>query len=356
MKEFFTHVTILMLHFFCSVFSRFLPGGRFMARETTKLFLAMVMFLSATPVAADTKDNEARALFAEGRELFEAEKFHDASLKFRAAYSVSPNFRLLYNIAQSEAAARRYGQALEAFEQYLADAGDDITTERIDEVRQEIERLKSMVGFIEVETIRGAQIRIDGEPRGIAPVFGGVPVVAGKIHTVDVVVNGQALPAEGVKVTSGKTVTVTMLPDKTASGEPAPVVVAPHAPLEAEAVSSEESKADGGARRWMAAGWSVLGAGAVCLGVGAVTGGLVLQIENDLNEKCPDGDCSSAQKGDMDRQHSLAVTSTVMFSVGAAAAVTGLVLLIVGKRASERIAVTPVVRPDAAGAVATVNF
>ncbi len=310
--------------------------------KVIQLTVMMISLLSAGSFvfAEETHEDRAKSLFIEGRSLFNEEKYEEASLKFKEAYAIRPNFKLLYNIAQSEAAAKRYGQALEVFEQYLADAGDELAEERIDEVRGEIEQLKSMVGFIDVETLRGSQILIDGEHRGTAPVHGGIPVVAGKLHTVEVVANGETIPPEQVKITSGMTVVVKMMP--AADGT--------------EAIRQQPGDVTSRPRRMMIAGWVLSGTGVLCLGVGAVTGGLVLRLEKDLNPQCPDGACGPELRDDLDKQRHLAVTSTVMFAVGAAAAATGVVLLIVGKKKSERLAITPVIGAESVGVVAGVNF
>lgn len=329
------------------------------------LLLAGLCALASPSYAAD--DAGAKALFAEGRELFNNGNFDEASAKFKAAYDLKPNFKLLYNIAQSEVAAKRYEQALEIFERYLADGGDELVRERQEEVSAEIERIKGMLGFVEIETARGAEIQIDGVVRGTAPVHGGIPVVAGKMHTVEVWLNGKALPSEQVKVTSGKTVTISILP-ATSIATTGPVSVAetqggepvtsdePEVAVSKASDSEDDRSLDRSSKRLKVAGLVMVGVAVATLGVGVVTGALVLGIEKDLDKECTGGFCPPSKENDMDTQRHLAVSSTVMFAVGGASAATALVLLLVSKKRSERISAVPAIGPGAAGAVVSVRF
>ena len=73
---------------------------------------------------------QAKAEFSRGVELYNSGSYKEAAKAFRRANELKPSWSLLYNIAQSEAAAKNYGPAYEAFEEYLAKGGDDLTDER----------------------------------------------------------------------------------------------------------------------------------------------------------------------------------------------------------------------------------
>jgi tetratricopeptide (TPR) repeat protein len=80
------------------------------------------------PVSAQedrAADTDARALFQEGREAYDAGRFEDATRAFRRAYLLSPRYQLLYNIGQSELRAGHDARALEAFEGFLRQASAD---------------------------------------------------------------------------------------------------------------------------------------------------------------------------------------------------------------------------------------
>jgi tetratricopeptide (TPR) repeat protein len=75
--------------------------------------------------------------------------------------------------------------------------------------------------------------------------------------------------------------------------------------------------------------------GAILLG-SAVTGGLALSKANKLDDKCDGNACPPAQKSNVNATKTLAITTDVLWGVGAAAAVTGLVLFLTGALDSER--------------------
>ena len=86
-----------------------------------RIALTSCLLLAAAALAVPARaqgegEAEAKALYKEGALHFEAGRFEEASKAFRAAYEAKPSWKLQYNIGQSEAAARRYGQALDAFD------------------------------------------------------------------------------------------------------------------------------------------------------------------------------------------------------------------------------------------------
>ncbi len=124
-----------------------------------------LVFSAAPCLHAD--DDEAKAAFEEGKRHFHAEEFEEAADAFRKAHELKPNWKLLFNIGQSEAAAKRFGLALEAFETYLAQGGDEVQVDRRDEVLSEIKQFRDMTGFLELEGRVGKTyarlLGIDGE-------------------------------------------------------------------------------------------------------------------------------------------------------------------------------------------------
>ena len=92
-----------------------------------------VLSLFASPLGAQTTEEKAKAAFDEGTKYYKAENYLSAVEAFRRAYKLRPNWKLLYNIAQSEASANRHGTALQAFERYLADGGDQVPQGRMEE-------------------------------------------------------------------------------------------------------------------------------------------------------------------------------------------------------------------------------
>ena len=97
---------------------------------------------------AEDSSELAKTAYTEAKELFEKKKYAEAANKFRLANELRPNWKILYNIGQSEAAARRYGLALESFERFIVLGGDDIAEDRREQILKEIDQFKKIVGSI----------------------------------------------------------------------------------------------------------------------------------------------------------------------------------------------------------------
>jgi tetratricopeptide (TPR) repeat protein len=148
-------------------------------------FLAlMVVVCTASEQLSAQEPDPAKAAFERGVKLYQDGDFPLAAAAFREAYDLKPAWKILFNIGQAEAAAKRYGLALEALQQYLVQGGDDVPGDRQEEVRGEVKRLLDLVGMLQIEAAAGAEITVDDVARGTAPLSGVVPVTAGVDHLV----------------------------------------------------------------------------------------------------------------------------------------------------------------------------
>jgi tetratricopeptide (TPR) repeat protein len=125
----------------------------------------MVAMLAAVVWTRNVRGDEAAKAFDAGKQAFSESRYDDASASFRRAFQLKPSWKIYFNIGQAEAAAKRYGAALEIFERYLAEGGDDIDAERQAEVLKENTRLRGIVGYVKVSAPTGAEISIDGTVR-----------------------------------------------------------------------------------------------------------------------------------------------------------------------------------------------
>lgn len=307
---------------------------------------ALILAL-AVPVLADKKtEKAARKAFKEGVAHFEAGRMEEAVTAFRGAYALSPSWKLLYNIGQAEAAAKHHGAALEAFEQYLSEGGDDINDARRNEVVAEVKRLREMVGLLEFDAPDGAQVTIDGAARGRTPLPGRVRVAAGIDHEVLITMGEEVLVQRTVRVGGNETLVVSTTPDPPPSPPPVPQPPLPAAP-------------DDGGSTVKTLGWVTAGLGAALLIGGGVTGGLALSKNKDIEDNCPGGECEPPYHDDVDSRDALATTSTVLFAVGGAALVAGVLMLTLSggdEEPSADVAVLPVVGSDTAGAAVEWRF
>ena len=92
-------------------------------KKTIELYGAVLVALLSSTVFAEDEDPKDKAVqaFQEGKRLYGDKKFKEAADAFRLANHLRRSWKLLYNIGQCEAAAKRYGMALDAFERYVAE-------------------------------------------------------------------------------------------------------------------------------------------------------------------------------------------------------------------------------------------
>ena len=92
---------------------------------------------------ADDPRSDARAHYAKGLELAGQHGYEGALREFEAAYAISPQFAVLYNIGQAHVALGRAREAIDALTRYLRDGGDRISPERRVQVERQIARLSA---------------------------------------------------------------------------------------------------------------------------------------------------------------------------------------------------------------------
>lgn len=312
----------------------------------TIIFISISTALLFSGIAAADQMTEAKAAFEEGKELFVAEKYVEAADAFRKANELNPNWRLLYNIGQSEAAAKRYGLSLDAFEKYLAAGGDEVPQERQQEVLEEVQRLRNMVGVLEVSGQDGDLLEVNGVQRGELPDASRVKIGMGQV-AIRVLRGGEEVLVRTIAISGGETIELTVPTDEDPGAEN-------------QLPGSGDRK-----KKLRTGGWISIGVGAALLVGGGVTGGMALSMNGDLKDQCGDGSCTTAAKQeDLDKRDGLATASTVLLAAGGVVAATGIVFLvagIVGKEESDsgetgEVALVPSLGPGFAGAAISGRF
>jgi hypothetical protein len=313
---------------------------------------------SSTAAGQDDDKARAKAAFQRGKQAYQDQDYDAAAAAFREAYAIKPTWKVLYNIAQCEALAKRHGLAFEAFQQYLSQGGDDISTERRDEVLAEIDRLKRMVGGVEVKAPDGATVTVDDLERGTTPLPGRLKVAAGVQHQVLIELGGEVLVERSVLVSSGETITVEAEELDVSDGGSDHSDQSDHS---SDGSDGSDLSSDGSdsseVKTW---GWVTLGLGGALLVGGAVTGGMAIGLDNELEKPCGDGGCPPSKHEDLDKRDALANTTNVLLGVGAAAVVAGVLMLTLsGGDESESavdVGVAPTIGPGIAGAAMTGRF
>jgi hypothetical protein len=304
-------------------------------------FLWAVLLSTAICAAADAADPEdqARAHFDRGIELYEQGRFDQAAVAFERAYELKPSFRILFNIGQVENELGHFAAALDAYTRYLAEGGEQIPDERMHKVEVDIERLKTLVGTIVVRGAPdGAIVLIDNEERGQVPLSDPIPVDLGR-HEVSLERGSERLLTRVVKVAGGEEVVLTVAGDEAGGGGTVP------GDAEPEPVAEE-----GPRRVWT---WVAFGIGAAA-GIGAgVTGGLALKKEGEVRDQCTGKQCPSELSDDFDTVETLALTTDVLIGVAAAGVIAGTLLYFFepDDEAEVQVSAAPAATPAGGGLV-----
>ncbi len=311
-------------------------------------FLSFLVLVLVVSVADDQlfaqEPDPAKAAFERGLKLYQEEDFSGAAKAFREADELKPSWKILFNIGQAEAAAKRYGLALEALQKYLVQGGDDVPTDRGQEVHSEIKRLLDLVGMLQIEAAEGARISIDTEFRGTAPLSGVIPVSAGLDHVVVARSPDGETSERTVRVLSGQTLAVDLVSEEVDEPVAAPVVEDP---------ADDRSGLKVG-------GWVTASVGAAILVGGAVTGGIAMKKNGEITDNCPGGECDPKWQETLDTRDALGVTTNVLLGVGAAAVVAGVVMLVIAhgdeKAEDETVALFPIAGPRGGGVAVEWRF
>src|SRR3954454_25172434 len=113
--------------------------------------LAGLLALGATGIGhADDPRGDARAHYAKGLELAGQNGYAGALREFNAAYAISPQFAVLFNIGQAHIALGHTVEAIEALARYLRDGGDRISPGRRTQVERQIAGQRSTLPNPEV--------------------------------------------------------------------------------------------------------------------------------------------------------------------------------------------------------------
>jgi len=152
--------------------------GTNMWRSCCRLTLMAGALLLSKPALADK--SQASEHFDRGVELYQEGNLDAALVELERAYELSPDYRLLYNIAQVQAERHEYVAAIDLFERYLDEGRGELSAERQGKVEGELESLKKRVAVVAVEVnVPGATISLNDVEVGKSPLDEAILVNAG---------------------------------------------------------------------------------------------------------------------------------------------------------------------------------
>jgi len=270
------------------------------AKETTE---------AAAPSADAVK--EAGKRYEAGLSLYSEGEFKLAAIEFERAYSVVPDYRVLYNIGQVRIQLGEYARARLALEQYLKEGGEKVSAERRTAVENDLQMLAGRTATLSIVTnVPGAEIVVDDRVVGTAPLAQPLLVDAGE-HRVLVRAPGREQRESRVTLAGLDSADVRLDLEKIAD-RPTTIVQQVKGP--------EKSNHN----TWLVASWSATGTFAI----GAtVTGLLGIKAANELDDLRND---PKATRSSLDSSQRRARTLLLAADVlGAAALAAGGVALYV---------------------------
>lgn len=320
--------------------------------------LAAGVFFHCPVAGAEVQvSDEARELFRTGvKHLKASPPDHQAAFDaFRAAYADSPSPKILGNLGLAAAKLERDGEAIEAYERYLKEAGAKSLSERraidadLKKLRARVSRLR-LTGLPAGATLRDR--RVDGNtaienayvPDGSSITLG---LRAGR-HEITVEAEGYAPKTLTVELSPGdedaQGVRMTALDTDDPDAEP----VDPDPPPIDEGTEASDGVDAGAIGMWAAIGTTA----ALGIATGVVSG-LAASNFSSFEEARDAGDQARADEL-RDEGETLNLTADVLLGVTGAAAVTSLILVVLevtGDDASDdeadvAVRVRPVVTPQ----------
>lgn len=141
------------------------------------------------PPAPDPSETEARRLFAEAEGLRKAGSCERAAVLYLESRALFESVANTLNGAVCLAKIGREDEALELYQALVGRMRDQLSGEELAAIGPEMQRLRAMLGTIDVAGDVGAQLVIDGRARGTLPLAGPIPIRPGA-HDVRVVKDG----------------------------------------------------------------------------------------------------------------------------------------------------------------------
>lgn len=302
----------------------------------------------ASSPASSADVQRARELFQRGVELARQALWLEALAAFRASLELKSHPVTWFNVAYSERALGHYTRALQAFRQALAqpeaNAVAELPKTLRDGAREYVQDLEKQLVTVSIKSEQqNYRLLIDGRPleHELSGAQSGVSIAGtrppGPAETLDRTVQIVLMdPGTHRFQWSGPGLSERTFSRRFEPGETASVwlAVGGEAPSGSGKVRLERRSAP--ERGHSLVGPILLGAGGVAIAAGSVLGIVAWKKKSNLDESCPNKQCSASEDSDLAAARRYADISSVSFGIGLVAIVTGGVLVLTGHSETAR--------------------
>ncbi len=304
-------------------------------RYVAALALAIVWMCPASAVAQPSDgagaSAAAEALFQEGRRLFDAKNYAEACPKFAESHKLEPKQGTLLNLAVCHEQDGKTARAWAEFKSVITLARNSGRKDREDFARERARALEAKLSRLRVtflEQVDGVVVKLDGNAFTPAMLSVALPIDPGKVTVVVEAPNRKPWQSV-VEVPPGPVTVPLVVPalEAAPAAQPTPTPTPTPVPTPGPGDAPDE---DPEISPLVYVGFGVAGAGLI---VGAIGGGLTLAKSSELDDLCPNEQCTAAEQEELDQAETFANVSNVGFvvaGVGAIVGVVGVVLSIGG--------------------------
>jgi hypothetical protein len=298
--------------------------------RTLRIVAASLVLSLGLPAHAADKA-AAESLFNAGKELMDAGQYAEACLKFGESHDAEPSVGALLNLALCNQKLGKTASAWAHYREAAVIAGRLNDSERRRGAEQLAAELEGKLSKLTVDvTVRhdGMTVQRNGEP--VSALGSPLPVDPGS-YQIRASAPGRAPWSTNVTIGADAAQETVLVPELSAD----------------DAVATSD---DGGTAWQTVAGWTLVGVGAVGLGVGISFGIVAIGKRDELDRACPNKDCAKDEPL-LGEAETAATVSTIGIVIGGAAAIGGVVLLLVAPSGAEdgEWALAPWAGPHAAG-------
>ncbi len=283
------------------------------------LFLcSSIATATAQQSSADPARQEAGIHFRQGVELFREGAFRAALVELERAQEISPDYRTLFNIGQTQLQLGEYVEAINSFESYLEQGGSEIQPERREDTETNLRQLQKRVATLGISVnLGGAEVYVDSTLVGKAPLVDTIAVSVGR-HRVFAQGADGATASQMIDVAGGDLREISL---ELAAPAPVPVPAVVSSPP----VQPTQERRGLSQRRRSA--FALLGSGG-SLGLGAGVSAIFARRAHDDYERALDAVPGSKGKIDSTRAD-LKVRTYVSYGLAIGAGLLGVISFVV---------------------------